>query len=242
MAHVYDYIGGHNPETYDLENEIADPEQRIEAFMESQVPLDGIALADIGAGGGYHACRFARRAAQVYAVEPAPQMLRQIYTRVARSGLTNVNVLAASAEAVPLRDGWVDVAHARFAYFFGPAGGSVRSCEPGIAEAMRILKPGGAFFIIDNALTTGQFAGILARYGYTRGKAAAMQEANDAFYAGHGFQAATVESSWTAPDREALRRVMAMEFDPKFTDAIMAEIDSAALSYDYRIYYRRKEG
>jgi ubiquinone/menaquinone biosynthesis C-methylase UbiE len=241
MAHVYDYIGAHNPETYDLENEIADPEWRIEAFMESRVSLAGIALADIGAGGGYHACRFARRAAQVYAVEPAPRMLRHLYARVARSDLTNVSILAANAEAVPLREGWVDVVHARFAYFFGAESGSTRSCEPGIAEAMRILKPGGTFFIIDNALTTGQFAEILAQYGYARGKSSAMQEANDAFYTDHGFQHATVESSWTAPDRQALRRVMAMEFDPQFTDAIMAEIDGAALSYHYRIYSRRKE-
>jgi ubiquinone/menaquinone biosynthesis C-methylase UbiE len=240
VSDIYDYPGSHDKVTYDLENAIADPHRRIELFMETLAPFDGVALADIGAGGGYHACLYARKAARVYALEPAPAMLRQLYARVAESGLANISILAADAENMPLRDNWVDVAHARFAYFFGPEGGSVRSCEPGIAEVMRILRPGGWFFIIDNALTTGEFAGILSRYGYAQGRSAAMQEASDAFYARHGFHHATVESTWTAPDRDALRRVMAMEFASQKAEAIMSEIVGTELSYHYRVYYRRK--
>jgi ubiquinone/menaquinone biosynthesis C-methylase UbiE len=208
--------------------------------MESLVPFDGATVADIGAGGGYHACLYARKAARVFAVEPAPAMLSQLYARVAESGSSNVSVLAAEAGDVPLRDQLVDVVHSRFAYFFGPEGGTVRSCEPGIAEARRILKPGGFFFIVDNALTTGQFAGILSRYGYTKGRAAEAQQRSDEFYAGHGFQHVTIESSWQAPDRDALRQVMRMEFPAEATEAIMAEVNGSELSYHYRIYYRRR--
>jgi ubiquinone/menaquinone biosynthesis C-methylase UbiE len=240
LSYVYNYPGAYDKATYDLENEIADPRQHIERFMESLVSFDGATVADIGAGGGYHTCRYARKAACVYAIEPSPGMLQQLYARVAASGLTNISILAADAESVPLRDAWVDVAHARFAYFFGPEGGSVRSCEPGIAEALRILKPGGTFFIIDNAFTTGEFAGVLSRYCYTRGKATAMQEASDAFYTRHFFQLMTVESTWTAPDREALRRVMTLEFPAQSVDAIMSEICGTELSYHYRVYHRRK--
>lgn len=242
MGYIYDYVGAHDRETYDLENAIADPGRRIEQFMESLVSFVGARMVDIGAGGGYHACLYAQEAARVYAVEPSPLMLRHLYARVAASGFTNVSVIAAEAAEVPLRDEWVDVVHSRFAYFFGPAGGTVHPCEPGIAEAMRILKPGGVFFIIDNALTSGQFAGFLSRYGYTKGKAAEMQQRNDMFYAGHGFEHTTVESSWTAPDRETLRRVLAMEFSgDENVDALMAEVDGAVLTYHYRVYYRRKE-
>jgi ubiquinone/menaquinone biosynthesis C-methylase UbiE len=240
MGFVYEYIGAHNPGIYDLENRMADPEQRIEQFMESRVPLSGVALADIGAGGGFHACRFAEKAAAVFAVEPAPAMLRHLYARIAESGLSNVSILAAEAGDLPLRDDRVDVVHSRFAYFFGPEGGAVRSCEPGIAEAMRVLKPGGCFFIIDNAFTSGQFAGLLSRYGYTRGKAAEMQRQHDEFYAAHGFRAATIESTWTAPDRAALREVLTMEFSDQDIDAMMAEVSGAELSYHYRIYHWRK--
>jgi ubiquinone/menaquinone biosynthesis C-methylase UbiE len=240
VGFIYHYIGAQHQATYDLENQIADPEQRIEQFMESLAPRSGAALADIGAGGGFHACRFAQRAARVFAVEPAPAMLQHLYARVAESGLGNVSILCVEAGDLPLRDNLVEIVHARFAYFFGPEGGTARSCEPGIAEAMRILKPGGCFFIIDNALTSGQFAGLLSRYGYTRGKAAEMQQRSDEFYTGHGFEAAIIESTWTAPDRAALREVLAMEFSGQDIDAMMAEVDGEELSYHYRIYYRRK--
>jgi ubiquinone/menaquinone biosynthesis C-methylase UbiE len=240
MEFVYNYPGALDKTTYDLENMIADPTRRIEAFIESLISLNGTVLADIGAGGGYHACLYGQRAAAVFAIEPAPAMLRQLYARVAESGLTNVSILAAGAEQVLLRDRLVDIVHSRFAYFFGPEGGTVHSCERGIAEALRVLKPGGYFFIIDNALTSGQFAGILSRYGYSRGQAEDMQARNDTFYAGHGFANVTIESTWTAPDREALRQVMAMEFPDQPIDALMAEIEGSELTYHYRIHYRQK--
>jgi ubiquinone/menaquinone biosynthesis C-methylase UbiE len=240
MGFIYDYIGADDPASYELENEIADPERRIERFMESRVPFHGIALADVGAGGGFHACRYAHKAARVFAIEPAPKMLAQFYARLTGSGLMNVSVISSEAGEIPLRSGLVDVVHSRFAYFFGPERETVRSCEPGIREALRILKPGGWFFIIDNALTTGQFAAILARYGYSKGQAAEMQQRNDAFYAGHGFEHATVESTWSAPDRVSLRRVMALEFGGQPIDELMGEFEGIVLSYHYRVYYQQK--
>jgi len=202
VAFIYPYPGEHNPAAYDLENQIADPERRIERSMEGLFPFQGATIVDIGAGGGYHACLYAQRAAHVFAIEPAPGMLRQLYARVAASGLTNVSIVAADAEHIPLRDNLADVVHARFAYFFGPVQrGWVRSCEPGITEALRILKPGGWFFIIDNAHTSGQFASFLANYHYAKGRASELQPAIDKFYARHGFRYETVESAWVAPDR-----------------------------------------
>lgn len=240
MGFIYDYPGAHDQATYDLENRIADPQQRIEQFMESFCSLDEAALADIGAGGGFHTCRFAEWASRVYAIEPAPAMLQRLYQRVVQEDLRNVSVVVGEAEDVTLRNELVDIVHSRFAYFFGPEGGTVRSCEPGIREALRILKPGGYFFIIDNALTSGQFASLLSRYGYSRGKAADMQQRSDEFYAAHGFQAATVESTWTAPDRDALRTVPTMEFSGQDIDAMIAEVNGTELSYHYRIYFREK--
>jgi len=241
LGFIYNYPGAQDQATYDLENAIADPTRRIEQFIQSRIALDGIALADIGAGGGYHACLYAAQAAHVFAVEPAPAMVRQLYERMAAQGVTNLSVLVADAEAIPLRDQLVDVVHSRFAYFFGPERpGEVRSCAPGIAEALRILKTGGYFFIIDNAHTSGQFAAFLEQYAYTRGRARAFQDANDAFYAGHSFQHTTIESTWTAPDRTTLRQVVAMEFPPAAVEPIMAQVTGASLSYHYRVYYRQK--
>lgn len=223
-----------------MENAIADPERRVEQFIEQIAPLAGRTLADVGAGGGFHACRFAERAAHVFTVEPAPRMLRQLYGRLAGGTAANVSVLAAGAEDVPLRDGCIDILHSRFAYFSGPARGAVRSCEPGVKEGLRLLRPGGHFFIVDNALTSGQFAGFLARFAYSQGGAARMQQENDEFYGGLGFEHATIKSAWTAPDRIALRRVVAMEFPAGAVEAIMSEVEGAEMSYHYRIYYRGK--
>src|ERR1051326_7282562 len=101
MTFIYNYPGADDQATSDLENQIADPERRIERFMESLISFDGANLADIGAGGGYHACQYARKAARVFAIEPAPAMLRQLYARLVEQGLSNVSVLAATAEAIP---------------------------------------------------------------------------------------------------------------------------------------------
>lgn len=240
MPHIYHYPGADNQVSYDLENRIADVDQRIEQFMESVQPFDGAVIADIGAGGGFHACRYAARAATVFAIEPDPPMVRQLYRRVAAQQVTNVSVVVADAERLPLADTLVDVVHSRFAYFFGPAGNGVHSCEPGIAEALRILKPGGMFFIVDNATTSGQFGDWVGRYAYAAGRADVLQQANDDFYVGHGFQQITIESSWVAPDRDRMRQVIAMEFPVTAVEPIMAEIEGTALSYHYRIYYRQK--
>ena len=240
MGFVYNYWGAEDKTHYDLLNAITDPTRQIERFMESVTPFEGIVLADIGAGGGYHCCTYAEKAARVFAVEPAPKMLSQLYARVTLKELTNVSIVAAGAADLPLRDNLVDVIHSRFAYFFGPEQGDARNCEPGIHEALRILRPGGYFFIIDNALTTGHFSTILARYGYTKGGAAEAQAQNDAFYAAHGFRYATVETTWTAPDRLTLQQILAIDFSGQPIDEIMAEIDDAEFSYHCRVYYRQK--
>src|SRR5437762_607790 len=111
MEFVYNYWGAEDKAHYDLLNEITDPKRELERFMESVVPFEGLVLADIGAGAGYHACTYAERAAQVFAVEPASKMLAQLYGRVAQKGMTNLSVVAAVAGDLPLRDALVDVVH-----------------------------------------------------------------------------------------------------------------------------------
>lgn len=238
MSKLYHYPGANDPETYEWENRIADPEQRIEAFMDSIVPLAGTTLIDVGSGSAYHAWRFAARAARVFAVEPDPPMLAQAFQRLANQPRPNLSLIAADAEEIPLRDGLANIVHARFAYFFGPPNGAVVSCEPGIQEALRLLRPGGAFFVIDNHLTGGHFARLL-RYIYQT-DLATEQERRDAFWRSRGFQRQTIESSWTAPSRDVLIRVLTMEFPAAHLDAILSKTPGSSLSYHYDIYYRIK--
>lgn len=65
------------PDVYEIENQAADPEGRIEAAMAAVVPWDGKVVLDLGAGTGFHLARFHDAAAHVIAVEPhGPSRLR----------------------------------------------------------------------------------------------------------------------------------------------------------------------
>lgn len=77
--------------------------------------------------------------------------------RVVTFGLTHCSVMTGSAERLLLPDASVDIVHARFAYFFAP------NCEPGLSELARVLRAGGAVFIIGNDLRNGTFATWLRR-------------------------------------------------------------------------------
>lgn len=142
-----------DPDLYGIENRAADPEGTVEAAMRRVAPWDGKVLMDIGAGTGFHIERFHNASAHVVAVEPEPALRTKLIRRIADRDLAGTSVIGASASALPLRDRSVDIAHARFAYFFfGPGP------EPGIAELERILKPDGTAFVIDNDLRSGTFA------------------------------------------------------------------------------------
>jgi SAM-dependent methyltransferase len=239
---VYDYPGAHDAVTYELENRIADPDARIEAQMDRLLDMTGRVVADVGAGGGYHAVRYAQRAAHVFAVEPAPRMLIQLHRRIAAEPEwvgSRISVLAAGAAAIPLPDESVDLFHSRLAYFFGPASARVRSCEPGIAEALRIVRPGGEIVIIDNDLREGDFAAFLREFGYAAADPA-LADRLDEFWAAHGFTGTTVMSEWRAPSRKALGRVLAMEFGERDAASILTRIDGARFRYGYRLYHRQR--
>ncbi len=146
-------IGG-RPEVYELENRAVDAAGHVLAAMRSLAPWDGRTLVDLGCGTGYWLARYAETARQVIGVEPDPA-LRAAATRRA-SGLPGTTVLAGSAERLPLASGSADIVHARFAYFLSTGG------DAGLAEVLRVLRPGGRLVVVGNDYRWGQFAGLLA--------------------------------------------------------------------------------
>jgi ubiquinone/menaquinone biosynthesis C-methylase UbiE len=213
------------PATYELENIAADRECLLESAMESIQSWQDKVLADVGAGMGFHAVRFAEKAKQVFAIEPIDHLRAAIMERGAR----NVSAVEGSAESTGLADHSVDIVHARFAYFFGPG------CEAGLREIERVIRPGGTFFVIDNDWRHGQFAEWL--------RSAPIAEkfdpdAIDRFWSAHGFAAQEILSSWSFDSRKDLEAVVRIEFPAEVAASILAAHRGNSVSYGYRLYSR----
>jgi len=146
-------IGGH-PDRYELENEALDRAGHVLAAMREIAPWAARTIVDLGCGTGYWLTRYAANAARVVGIEPDP-VLCAVASRAA-AGLPGTEVLAGSAEHIPLGDDSADVVHARFAYFFPPG------IDAGLAEVLRVLRPGGYLVMVDNDYRWGEFSGLLA--------------------------------------------------------------------------------
>jgi SAM-dependent methyltransferase len=95
-------------------------------------------VLDLAAGTGKLTARLVGRAGDVVAVEPLEGMRRRL-TPAAPSAL----LLAGTAEAIPLRDGAVDVVTVGQAFHWFRA-------EEALAELHRVLRPGGGLALVWN--------------------------------------------------------------------------------------------
>ena len=218
------------PAVYEVENLAADRECLIESAMERVKSREGMVLADIGAGTGFHAVRYAKTAAHVIAVEPIDRLRLAIMRRVIEQEAGNVSVVAGSAEFTGLADHSVDIVHARFAYFVGAG------CEAGLREIERVIRPGGAFFVVDNDWRHGQFAEWL------RSAPVAQRfdtpDVIDKFWFANGFSAQQIDSSWSFDTREDLEAVVRIEFPTEVADRILETHRGNTVSYSYRLFWR----
>ncbi|MCB1239022.1 MAG: methyltransferase domain-containing protein, partial [Tetrasphaera sp.] len=106
-----------SPEVYELENLASDRAGVIDAAIGALHPWAGARVLDVGCGSGFHLPQFASYAAAPLGVEPHLPLAVAARDRLRGSG---IGVIAGSAEALPLADASMDIAHARWAYFFGP--------------------------------------------------------------------------------------------------------------------------
>ncbi|MFI6509562.1 class I SAM-dependent methyltransferase [Streptosporangium sp. NPDC050855] len=206
------------PRTYELENRAVDPEGRAEAAMAAIRPWRGATVLDIGCGTGYHLPSLAATAARVVGVEPHEDLVG-LAGRRCRS-LPNVEVRVGTAQALPLPDASVDVAVARWAYFFGPG------CEPGLAELSRVLRRGGAAFVIDVDAGRGAFGRWFSR-SIPSYSARSVEE----FWSRQGWQAAELDLNMRFERRADLEAVLRIEFTPAVAEQAIAETDGLEIAY-----------
>ena len=215
----------HHTATYERENRAVDPDGLIERAMAEIRRWDGATVVDVGCGTGYHLPRFAERAARVVGVEPHAGLAALARRRCA--GLDNVVVRAGTAQALPVADASVEVVHARWAYFFGPG------CEPGLAEIDRVLRVGGAAFVIDNDATRSTFGAWFRRAKPTYDPAAVER-----FWSSRGWNRTPVLTEWRFDTRADLEAVTAIEFAPALAEQLLASHPGTSLDYAINVWWR----
>jgi SAM-dependent methyltransferase len=215
------------PDVYEIENRGVDRAHVVEDAMRSVLDWSGLDVVDIGCGTGYHLPHFARDARSVVGVEPHPPLATLAAQRV--SGMPSVAVREEGAAAIGVPDGSFDVAHARWAYFFGPG------CEPGLAELERVVRPGGAAFVLDNDATRSTFG----RW-FRRALPTYDPRAVERFWERQGWSRERLDIRWDFDSREDFEAVVSIEFAPEHADLILAEHPGATgVDYAVNLWYRR---
>jgi ubiquinone/menaquinone biosynthesis C-methylase UbiE len=213
-----------HPAVYEVENLAVDRAGVIETAMRTRGDSAGRALLDIGCGTGFHLPRFAATAATVTGVEPHSSLAATARRRCRR--LANVTVLDGAAEALPLPDTSVDVAHARWAYFFGPG------CEPGLRELDRVMRRGGTAFVVDNDSTRSTF-GSWFRRGYPD------VEHPAGFWARNGWSRDQLDITWEFDSRGDFEAVVRIEFDQATAKWILANHRGTVVDYAVDLWWKQ---
>jgi ubiquinone/menaquinone biosynthesis C-methylase UbiE len=225
-------IGGH-PRSYALENQAVDKAGHVLAAMRRVTPWAGRTIVDLGCGTGYWLRSYAAEAARVIGVEPDPR-LRTAAHRAAES-LARTEILAGSAECIPLADQTVDVVHARFAYFFPPG------ADSGLTEVLRVLRPGGQFVAVDNDYRWGEFARLLAASAPRPPHETAAVV--DAWWRERGAVRYVVRSELTFASRADLAEVLRIEFPAAIADGWLRQHPTATgLSYGFTLFAVARPG
>jgi SAM-dependent methyltransferase len=98
---------------------------------------------DLGCGGGHVAFTVAPHVAEIVAYDLSPAMLAAVAAGAAERGLTNVANVAGGVERLPFADASFELVVSRFSAHHWS---DVRA---GLAEARRVLVPGGTAIFID---------------------------------------------------------------------------------------------
>jgi ubiquinone/menaquinone biosynthesis C-methylase UbiE len=130
----------------------------------------GDRVVDVGCGPGVAVRRAAAVATSVVGVDPAPVMLRvaRALSRVTARGAPAIRYMQGAAEALPLPDDAATVVWSLATVHHW------RDLDAGLAEARRVLRPGGRLLAIERLIEPG--ASGHASHGWTEDHAQRFAE------------------------------------------------------------------
>jgi ArsR family transcriptional regulator len=111
-----------------------------EALLRLMPPM---VVADLGAGEGAFALLLAQQAKKVIAVDSSAKMIEVGREQTRRHGLKNLDFRVGDMEEIPIKDAAVDLA------FFSQSLHHALHPERAVADAFRILRPGGRIVVLD---------------------------------------------------------------------------------------------
>jgi arsenite methyltransferase len=137
-----------DPKTYIamLENPQRDIEQKPDEVIKALNLKEGASIADIGAGSGYFAFRFARHvgaSGRVYAVDIDPDMVLHMNRHISKTAIKNVITVLSDPEDPLLMDNSIDL------FFICNTWHHISNRPHYLALMKKMLKQGGRIAIVD---------------------------------------------------------------------------------------------